>query len=560
VLYFSGGEVMLYKLLIVEDEYEIRKGLINQVSWHELGFEIAGEAENGSEALDMLSSFSFDAIISDIRMPVMDGIELMRNLRESNSKIKIVILSSYNEFEYAKKSIQYEAFSYILKPTRDEEIYDVFRRLKIRLDGEYNINREYESYREKAQVGLDAIKSNLLRKLVENKYEESEREIILENLIQNDISINDYMGVISCQTNNGKDIIYEEMLRNKFYESILHVQIDNEYVSITDLFISNESDIICLIISSKIPIDRNESIKIAETVKENLERFYIKFVSEICTISIGIGNFFKNIFKIHESYMQSKRALNLKFFLGLGKIAHINDYYNFKKIYSTENNSDTSDGFRLISIIADSITELECNCLKGNIYNCLNYIRMQTLELEQVYIKAIEMIMILNSMLFEKDISLNGVLMDSTHTEIQNIIFTGTFNDLLNYLNDTVISIVNYVARKTTDDECIISQAKKFIDAHYSENITLIDVSRFVSLSPTYFSYFFKQKTGHSFIKYLTSLRIEKAKELLRNPDSLVKEVAMNVGYNDIRHFSKTFKKIEGIIPSEFKYSGLVDE
>ena len=547
---------MPYKLLIIEDEYEIRNGLINQIDWEEIGFEIAGEAKNGREALDMISSLTPDAIITDIRMPVMDGIELMRRLRESNSKIRIVILSGYKEFEYAKKSIQYGAFGYILKPTRDEEIYDIFKSLKNKLDNDYNIDSEYESYRNKAKVGLTAIKSILIRKLFENNYKEYEKESILGNLIENGMNVDNYTGIITCAINNGRDGIDEEVFRNKFYEGILRSNTADVNVEISDLFVAGESSILCFIISSKMPVSRYESINIAEKIKENLEHFISDIVPQTCCFSVGIGNFYKDIFNIHESYLQSKRALDLKFFLGLGKIAHIDDCSNFQRIYSTEDSAETEDEYGLISVIADNIIGLKYEHLKESISNYLNYIRKKTQEPEQIYINTIEMIIILNSRFFEKGISIDKILVENVHTDIHEIISTGTFNDLRSYLFDTAVNIANHIEGKIVDDDMLISQAKRFVNEHYGERITLEDVARFVSMSPTYFSSKFKRKTGQPFIKYLTSVRIEKAKILLIRPNAMIKEVAMDVGFNDIRHFSKIFKKVEGTIPSEYKVTG----
>lgn len=631
---------MLYKLLIVEDEYEIRRGLISQIDWNELGFEVEGEAENGSEALKMLSSITPDVIITDIRMPVMDGIELMHKLREINSKVKIVILSAFNEFEYAKKSIQYEAFSYILKPTRDEEISDVFRKLKNRLDSDYNIDCEHESCRKKAEIGKEKIKSSMLQKLAESSINESEREYFLRNLAEVGVDINNYWGVISCEVNssmrisnevNGRMsasyelnssmsashevnsnmkiskevngsmsifceeipgslfkeairniIINKEELDNTNEEEIVNInkeELDNTFkeetnnkviskaevndkcIEITELFISGETGTVHFIISGRMPVNRNESIKIAEKIKAKIEQFISDNVSETCVVSTGAGNFYKDVFSLNDSYAQSKRALNLKFFLGLGKSFHHDEYLNFNRIYSNENNfsTDVRDEYKLLNAIAESIFEMRSDLLKDSLHKYLKYIRMKTMELEHVSVKIIEMIMFLNSKLIDKDISINIIFGENTYAEVNNIILTGTFNQLHKYLLDNGNSLIDIIGGKIMDD-LYINKAKKFISMHYSERITLVDVSRFVSLSPTYLSCLFKQKTGYSFINYLTLLRMEKAKELLCRPNSMVKEVAMSVGFNDVRHFGKIFKKLEGVIPSEYKYTSLLTE
>ena len=124
----------MYKLLIVEDETFIRKGLKAGIPWKDYGFRVIGEAANGREALDLVRDAPPDVVMTDIRMPVMNGLDLMQKLRESNPKVRIVILSGYDEFAYAQKGISFGASAYVLKPTKDEEIREVFCKLKNDLD------------------------------------------------------------------------------------------------------------------------------------------------------------------------------------------------------------------------------------------------------------------------------------------------------------------------------------------------------------------------------------------------------------------------------------------
>ncbi|NSW89639.1 MAG: response regulator [Firmicutes bacterium] len=142
----------MYKLLIVEDEEIIRWGLRNEIKWEEIGFEVIGEAENGKVAFDLITRLAPDAILLDIKMPLMNGIEFMSRVNSINPKIKIVILSGYDKFEYAKQSIEYGVFSYLLKPTKEDEIKEVFCKLKKELDHINSSIRELEILRKKANT------------------------------------------------------------------------------------------------------------------------------------------------------------------------------------------------------------------------------------------------------------------------------------------------------------------------------------------------------------------------------------------------------------------------
>ena len=126
----------MYKLLIVDDEYEIRVGLANYFPWDSVGFVVIGTCENGQQALDFLSQNIPQVILCDVEMPTMNGLELARILRQEHPEIKLVFLSAHQNFTYARKAMQYQALDYILKPTRFQEITEVFQRLREELDKE----------------------------------------------------------------------------------------------------------------------------------------------------------------------------------------------------------------------------------------------------------------------------------------------------------------------------------------------------------------------------------------------------------------------------------------
>ena len=128
---------MNYQLLIVDDEYEIRTGLANYIPWNTIGFTVAGQCQNGKEALDFIAAHTIHAILCEIRMPIMDGLELAKELYSRRSKIKIVFLTGYKDFEYIQQALRYRAFDYVLKPTRFEQISEVFGNIRHELDKEY---------------------------------------------------------------------------------------------------------------------------------------------------------------------------------------------------------------------------------------------------------------------------------------------------------------------------------------------------------------------------------------------------------------------------------------
>lgn len=164
----------MYKLLIVEDEKMIRDGLVNQVPWSEYGYETVGSCSNGASALDMIRRELPDVVLTDIKMPVMSGIELMERIKNDYPKIKIVILSGYNEFEYARKGIEYGAYSYVLKPTKEKDFSEVFLRLKKELDA---LNENADNTEQCPTENVPGVE--LVKKFIAENFE---RKITLEEV------------------------------------------------------------------------------------------------------------------------------------------------------------------------------------------------------------------------------------------------------------------------------------------------------------------------------------------------------------------------------------------
>ena len=124
----------MYKLMIVDDEQSIRRGIANGIPWNEWGFEVTAQASNGVEALEMIKQSKPDVVLSDIRMPEMDGVELMKRLNSEYPEIKIIILSGYSDFEYLNTAIKNNITEYLLKPTDIDEFEETFKRLKKKID------------------------------------------------------------------------------------------------------------------------------------------------------------------------------------------------------------------------------------------------------------------------------------------------------------------------------------------------------------------------------------------------------------------------------------------
>ena len=164
----------MIKLLVVDDEIWIRERISKEIPWESVQAEVVGTAEDGQEALEMAEELEPDIIITDIRMPGFDGIELLRELRKKSLDIKVILLSGYNDFSYAKEAIKYGAFDYILKPAEDQELLNVVNRCVMTIEIEREKERRIQGLQEKAELGYEAYKERMLLNIVSGDYEEGE--------------------------------------------------------------------------------------------------------------------------------------------------------------------------------------------------------------------------------------------------------------------------------------------------------------------------------------------------------------------------------------------------
>jgi len=273
-------------------------------------------------------------------------------------------------------------------------------------------------------------------------------------------------------------------------------------------------------------------------------------------VSVGIGTFFDNIYDLNRSYIQAKNALMQKFYAGLGKVichAELQNDPNRIKIQLSDNM--TNDNSLIRKIVDDIITGDMISSEKTIIYYCDTYLGIRRYNPEILFMRVIELVLKLAGALEEQGISFKDVYGEGVDQEIRFLIEEKTIDELREWL----IILANRLIRQSERTENaysidrMIEVVKKHIQKNYHRKIANRELCDIAMVSPSYFSSMFKQKTGYTPIEYLIMVRISKAKELLARSDYKIYEVATAVGYDDFRHFSKQFKKLEHISPTKFR-------
>jgi two-component system response regulator YesN len=490
----------MYKILIVDDEIIERRGLkkILEKQFKEL-IEI-DLAENGKIAIEKVKIFLPDIIFMDIKMPGLNGIETMKEIRKDFPNVNVVIVSAFDSFKYAKEAININAYEYLLKPVKRKDIIRCVDRL-IKFDDEKSKNIERREFIEGVNLkSISLIKQNLFDYIISNKIKKIKE---VEELKMDIISFNKGVSVI-IETKNSK----ENLL--KFIQLFLEKEYGNYLLrKMNDLFV-------CFIECSD------------KSYNNNFKNLYINILNQF-GIEVKI---------VFSEY---------------GSIDQINSAYqnNLKKIYNLE--SGNKKNIYPIKLENELIEKINLNILEesieilNNIFIWTNkYIDSDNMKLR--YLTELEIL--INRLLFEKlnDVGILKPIDQIESSDIGNIIL------MKNSIKKKLLFYIEKVLSSNNSNiEDIINNAKLFISNNYMKDITLDMVASEICISTYYFSKLFKKETGINFIDYLTKERIDNAKYLIRNSSKSIKQISSEVGYNDSNYFSRVFKKHTGYSPSIYK-------
>ena len=510
------------KVLIADDEPHIRNGLRKRIHWEELGIEEVATAQDGEEALQICKDLRPEMIITDIRMPGIDGLELAERAAVSYGAKKILIMSGYSEFEYAQTAIKIGVVDYLLKPVNLEEITNTIR----------NSVREIKEEREKEKLSFQKRVHSLLQGLV-NQEEKP------DSLLEEAKGLGEIIcGVIRVDSLYGKPAykITEEM----FEEAVRGVGNmtcgTNEEMPL--LFYREETHIVFLL---KIPDSkvRNTYHSICSTFLYCLN----KNNAVSCSMGVSSIGYFR---QIQELYAQAENALCHRLYQGESscifcemisaekqrKAAFFQDMKAFKEQAGYFHIEEACEQIRLgFQILYQE--------------HCTDQKKPQEL--------CISVKNALTETMHEKGIDVLGLL-DQNREMFQIPL---EFNTLQSY-EQWCIDYCHLILKGLNDlakgrHSAAVAKAVDYISQHYMEDISLGYLAELACKSTNYFSCIFKKEMGMNFNEYLNEVRIRRAKELLRTTDSMIYEVSESVGYHDYKYFTKVFKKVCGCSPSEFK-------
>jgi len=534
----------MYKLIIVDDEEEVRKGIIQKIDWESFGFDIPMEAENGGDALDYIEENVPDVVITDITMPVMDGLELSSIISECYPSVKIVILTGFDEFKFAQQAIKYGVIDYILKPVLPTDINALMSKLKKMIEEEKSQKEDINRLRAHYIKSLPILKEKFLVQLVTgnlNKTEIDKRSQMYGVALNGDTFM---VAAASIDAESMEESGYGENDTELCKFAILNIskEIIEKFPS-GEAFFNNDNLIIILGSNEK---DKNVLVMKAMFLLDEI-RFNIKKYLKI-DISIGLGSMSNSINKLKESYKDSLTALEYKKFIGANKVIYIED---LEPSPTNDVVFDEEKENRLISSIKFG-SEKD---VKTAIKDIFDDIVRSSLSLKDYQLYYLEIVTALTRLgrKFKVDIcQMMGI--SNINDEIQKY---ATLDEIKEWIEKICIELNKTISdRMKSKTKLLLEKAKDYINQNYSDDtLSLQKLADQLYISACYLSMIFKKEAGETFLKYLMRVRLEAAKELLRNTDIRTTEIAERVGYPDINYFSFFFKKNVGISPREYRKS-----
>lgn len=551
----------MVKLFLVEDEIVMRDGIKRQINWEKEDIEFVGEASDGELAWPMILETKPDILLTDIKMPFMDGLELSALVRKELPDTAIIILSGYDEFVYAQQAVSLGVTDYLLKPLPPGKLLECIRRVQEKIEQERAQPENNAWSEELAREQKDAEKNLLFRALVTN--DRSLKEILaMADHLGIHISAR-YYSVILMTVRGKENAMPSEQLRTEL--AAIPEQIPGW------IFFDRNENGFAMIGTA------NSEEEVSDTQKELIRRLKECVEKDAeHTWFIGAGRTVGRISDIGKAYNSANKALSSRFITGMNRVVTADETDSVKRDLSGLQVSPLPAEARASEKDA-AVLDIDQAVTNDNSRKMLEeYLRTGTLEEAEPFLEGLfqsigednlnsyllltylSMDMYFTMVRFLKDMGRQVNEIDKKCGDINSLLKGRITAEqarsyLTSYLKE-VIALRDHNTEKRYGK--ILRQAVSYIDTHFDqEDISLNRVAQTVGMSPNHFSSIFSQELGTTFIEYLIGKRMERAKELLRTTQLRSSEVAYRVGYRDPHYFSSTFKKIQGMTPREYRVS-----
>ncbi len=531
----------MLKVIIADDEDKICQLIYKLIDWETLEMRVEAIAHNGIEALELIQIHNPDIVITDIRMPGYDGLEFISKAKEYSESMQFIIISGYQQFEYAQKAIKYGVSDYLLKPIKKEELTATLTKMR----NEYLERVELLSKEEQMKLSMKNNINKLRLGLFSGVLFQKRMKDITADSINEEYGYHLEEGLFQIITVKLDGIERSYSSNVTFLEEKIMKIIRNYFVEycfdLESYFVNN----ICICLLNYKSENKKQIRRQCKVLLDELQLQREIFVNLEITIGLGVAE--KDIKLMDNSYKSAVWAYEQRLITGNnrvieGEVIVSTDLVESQLFYDF--NRDMNAALeRLDKEGVKAAIRFLREGLKSRPETSGHEILQMAKEVCNVFIFSMR-----NN---KFPVLTEDNFIDEFNANADDL---GSINSLYQYLTDMIISCLEKVIEdKKQMDTKPIREAKQFIQSNYMKPITLDEVSYKVGFNSTYFSSLFKKETGYTFLEYLSEIRINKAKDLLKETNHSVAVICEQVGYSDIKHFTKIFTKHTNLKPNEYR-------
>ena len=525
-----------YKVILVDDEAEVIDVIEQKIAWNELGFEVVGSATNGVKALELVEKTQPDVVITDIKMPYMDGLELSKRLNDDYRNIHIIIFTGFDEFEYAKEAVHLEVEEYMLKPINSDELTECLKRVKNSLDLEREEKLNVQKLENYFNDVLPILQTNLFVSLIEGRVDEEEYVKFVDSY-KMDLKGPFYCCVVFHTSTHHVPENMEPLLLSMSVEREIKERIAKKFNCKEFIYLGNT--VLIVELSSK------EKMVEFTDICDKFRKWVNRVIGAVVTA--GIGRVCDNILNINNSYEGAREAVSYRVLYGTNRAINIEEIApNEQNMTLQSEDSKMHDLFKAIYLgdnksIEDAVSkEIEKLHKNANTVSQYNLVIM-------------EMVGAFYRFCANNFIDFNDFLGDinNPYERVPQM----DESTLKNWLIKCSLGVSEKLKSvRNSKSRSLVNDAQNIVTDRYMEpDLSLDKVCSIMGVSNSYFSSVFKKEVGKSFVTYLTDYRMDIAAGLILDTNEKSYKIAEQVGYLDANYFSYVFKKKFGVSPSKYR-------
>lgn len=523
----------MLKILIVDDEILERKALTKIINNSSENVMVIGEAPNGRKAIEMAREHKPDIIFMDIKMPGIDGVQAVKEIKSTDSSIRFIMVSAFNTFEYAKEVMQQGVKEYILKPSRKQDILESLQRVSSEILGERKQMEEQQCLKENLERAVSIAQKEWVSSLILNPV--------------HDITFDEWSQLLGVEITSGYIMLLSHLPTEK--GELKRHEKQNWYLWLKDVFrysSKNQDVLMGPMTESQVPVlflcrQTPEKVHYKTNAQAVIDHLLTQFQKSHFhgDMRIGVGLPYSHGYELNKSYHEAVSALNQLF-------KTPNRKYLFAGKQGTLVLPSTSDVMEVEKKLLDALRQGDLKKAMF-IFDSFSEKLICNAGLKAPIVKKSfdELFILISRMLHDLGIGYEGTFAIKETDDISVMFERGK-----SYL----LSVAQHIqVWRNSHAKGMLHKAKEYIENHYADTITLEQVADYVELSPYYLSKLFKDRFGMTFIDYVTEIRIKQAKIEMVDASMSLKEICYSVGYKDPNYFSRVFKKQTGLSPTEFR-------